>query len=127
MLMGHARKSKCPWDDLSDSDGSEKENSPPASNSSSTSKPRLSAKCCREEGFDLLASMFKSSMEKQHDYQVHQNVASEVLIEEHRWANEEARLRCEEVKAMRDELRLSREAQEHSNMALIDILKQGLL
>ncbi|KAF8587538.1 hypothetical protein K439DRAFT_1614284 [Ramaria rubella] len=127
MLMGHARKSKHPWDDLSDSDGSEKENSPPASNPSSTSKPQLSAKRRQEEGFDLLASMFKSSMEKQHDYQVCQNVVSEALIKEHRWANEEAHLGCEEVKVMRDELCLSREAQERSNMALIDILKQGLL
>ncbi|KAF8582428.1 hypothetical protein K439DRAFT_1618303 [Ramaria rubella] len=133
MLTGHARKSKHLREDQSESDDSDKENSPdtPSHPSSSTSlydsKTRLSAKRHREEGFDLLASMFKSSIEKQDEYQVRQNVANQALIEEHRRANEEARLGREEVRAMRDELHLSRESQERSNIALIDILKQGLL
>ena len=46
---------------------------------------------------------------------------------EHRRANQEAQLGCEEVKLMRDEMRLSREANERTNLAIIDILKQGLL
>ncbi|KAF8579685.1 hypothetical protein K439DRAFT_1620375 [Ramaria rubella] len=133
MLTGHARKSKCLREDQSESNDSDKENSPdtPSHPSLSTSlydsKTGLSAKRRREEGFDLLASMFKSFIEKQDKYQVRQNVANQALIEEHRRANEEARLGREEVRAMRDELRLSRESQERSNIALIDILKQGLL
>ncbi|KAF8577210.1 hypothetical protein K439DRAFT_1622282 [Ramaria rubella] len=132
-LTRHACKSKRLREDQSESNDSDKENSPdtPSHPSLSTSlydsKTHLSAKCRREEEFDLLASMFKSSIEKQDEYQVHQNVANQVLIKEHHRANEEAYLGQEEVRAMRDELHLSRESQEHSNIALIDILKQRLL
>ncbi|KAF8586810.1 hypothetical protein K439DRAFT_1614887 [Ramaria rubella] len=100
MLMGHACKSKHPWDDLPDSDGSEKENLPPASNPIHLQTTTLSQMSLRRRiqplGIDV------------------QNVASEVLIEEHHWANEEAHLGHEKVKAMRDELRLSGEAQERA-------------
>ncbi|KAF8581386.1 hypothetical protein K439DRAFT_1619106 [Ramaria rubella] len=118
MLIGHAHLSKCTLEDLFESDESDKENTPHTSTPSSSantladSKPQISAKCCREEGFDLLASLFKSSINKQDEIQMHQSIVSDALIEEHRRANKEACLGREELRAMRDELHLSREAQE---------------
>ncbi|KAF8575419.1 hypothetical protein K439DRAFT_1623615 [Ramaria rubella] len=116
MLTGHACQFKCRLEGLSKSDDSDKENTLPTSTPSCSTladrKPQISAKCRREKGFDLLASLFKSSINKQDEIQLHQNVVSDVLIKEHCHANEEAHVGCEEVRAMRDELPLSREVQE---------------
>ncbi|KAF8578813.1 hypothetical protein K439DRAFT_1621035 [Ramaria rubella] len=133
MLTGHAHWSKRTLEDLSESEDLDKENMPHTSMPSSSantlanSKPQISAKHHRVEGFNWLASLFKPSINRQDEIQMHQSIVSDVLIEEHFQANEEAHLGCEEVGAMRDELHLSREAQERNNLALIDILRQGLL
>ena len=133
MLAGHARKTsknKRLRELTSDTDDSDKENAPLTSTPTSTPgefPPRLSAKRRREEGFDKLATMFQVTMEKQEEFHKNQNVANEALITEHHRANDEARMGREEVRAMRDEMRLARETQERTSIALLDILKQGLL
>ena len=143
MLVGHARKSKQHRDlqalSLGDVNGTNKENmtlEEASSNASSSvsdlgsqsdMKTRLSAKRRREEGFDKLVTLLKTTIENQERIQNINSTANQDLIAEHRCANEEARLGREEVKLMRDEMRLSREANERTNLAIIEILKQGLL
>ena len=87
----------------------------------------LSAKRRREEGFNELISLLKTTIKNQERIHDANNMANQNLIAEHHRANQEVQLGREEVKLMRDEMRLSREANEHTNLAIIDILKQGLL
>lgn len=134
MVVGHACKAKQLRDlDVSDSEKSDKENTPvvlqlmPDSASNADPKPRLSAKCHREEGFKKLVCLVETSMEQQKDIQQHQVEVHQALVVEHQNANQEAHFGCEEMKAMHDELCLTCKSQEHTSLVLIDILKQSLL
>ena len=49
------------------------------------------------------------------------------LVAKHRRANNEAQLGHEEAKAMREEMRQFRDASEHTQISLLEILRQGLL
>jgi hypothetical protein len=131
MLTAHLRESKRNHELELDAD-SDKENmpSPPSKSlpeSQSEAPQCLSAKRRREEGFDKLVNMFKVSMEEQHKYHMLHKASNDAMIDQYQKANEEACLGRKEVKAMRQELRLTRESHECTSNTLIDILKQGLL
>ena len=74
-----------------------------------------------------LTTLLKQSIDAQVHFNMQASVSQNALVAEHCRANNEAQLGHEEVKAMRDEMRQFREASEHMQISLLEILRQGLL
>ena len=74
-----------------------------------------------------LTALLKQSIDAQAHFNIQASEFQNPLVAEHCRANNEAQLGPEEAKAMRDEMRQFREASEHTQISLLEILRQGLL
>ena len=134
--LRHACKAKRAQGEPEASD-SDKENPGPNSKGSDASwsdsysgipsNAHHSAKCHHEEGLAELTTLLKQSIDAQVHFNIQASEFQNALVTEHRRANNEVQLGCEEAKAMREEIRQFMEASECTQTSLLEILRQSLL